>query len=194
MGMDALYSSGNAGITAACLPPRGLEDNEKTFAYQRRNIINLPSFNEVLPHVITKTSRIGKLLDQMFNGILSKTEKIGTRNRVRMLTITDCICLFHNIRPCSCCSTGDDRLVSPVGWNDLEFWSITTIKDRTVINDFNPRVNCGQISSVKNKKCERSKGDKTEQMIAYTSSLHNQQGRYIVLCENAPAYIPHRDL
>jgi hypothetical protein len=29
MGIDASYSSGSAGMTAACLPPRGLEDNEK---------------------------------------------------------------------------------------------------------------------------------------------------------------------
>src|ERR1700678_4390934 len=122
----------------------------KAFTSPERNM-NSPPLNKVLPHIITKTIRIGKFLDEMLNGILSKTEKVGARNRVGMLTITDRICLLHNTRPCSCCSTGDDRFVGSVRWNDLEFWSITTIKDRTVINDFNPRIDGGQISPVSNR-------------------------------------------
>ena len=142
MGIDASYSSGSAGMTAACLPPRGLEDYEKGLCVSTRNI-NSPSFNKVLPHIVTKPIRIGKFLDQMFNGILSQTEKIRARNRVGMLTITNRVCLLHNIRPGACCGTSDDRFVGPVRWNDLKFWSITTIKDRAVIYNFNRRINRG---------------------------------------------------
>ena len=121
-----------------------------------RNVYS-PPLNKVLPYIATKTIRIGKFLDQVFNGILCKSKKIGARNRVGMLSVTDRICLFHNIRPGSCCSTGDDRFVGPVRWNYLEFWSITTIKDRAMINDFNIRINRRQISSTTKQELKKEK-------------------------------------
>jgi len=71
----SLGSSGRAGMTAACLPP--------------------PLY-KVLPDVITQPIRVGKLLDEVFDGVLSEPEKVGTGDRVGVLAIADRVRLFDN--------------------------------------------------------------------------------------------------
>lgn len=56
MGNDASYSSGRAGMTAACRPPRGLDERVSFIKTDMDKAqFYLPSFYESLPHIISES-------------------------------------------------------------------------------------------------------------------------------------------
>ena len=55
-----------------------------------------PPLYKVLPNVITQPIGVGKFLDEVFDGVLSEPEKVGTGDRVGVLTIADRVRLLDD--------------------------------------------------------------------------------------------------
>lgn len=66
-----------------------------------------------------------------------------------MLPIANGVGLLHDARPSTCSRPGDDGTIRNIGWNNLEFGSITAIEDRTVIHDLDGRIYCREVTSVR---------------------------------------------
>jgi hypothetical protein len=134
MGIEASYSSGSAGITAACLPPSGLHkvklEEEKSLSVRQRGgslSINPPSLHEDLPNIVSQPIRARKLLNEMLDGILSQSKEVGARHRIRVLSVSDGIGLLDDVGPCTSSGAGDDGTIRNVRGHDLEFGPVTTI-------------------------------------------------------------------
>ena len=76
----------------------------------------------------------------MFNRILAKTEEIRAGDAVRVLSVADMIRGAHDDRPragrCAC----NDGLIRLICSDNLEFGTVSAIKNCTMINNFDVRI------------------------------------------------------
>ena len=70
----------------------------------------------------------------MFDGVLTETEEIWARDRIRMLSVADMVRLLHDVGPRARRGAGDNRTVRNVRGNYLEFGPVPAIEDRAVVD------------------------------------------------------------
>lgn len=106
-----------------------------------------PPLYKVLPDVIAQPIGPGKFLDEMFDGVLSEPEKVGSGDRVGVLAITDRVRLFDDRRPCSCRRPSYHRPIRNIRRHYLELGSISAIENGTVIYGVASRVHRRMVAS-----------------------------------------------
>ena len=75
-----------------------------------------------------------ELLDEVLDGVLPQTEKVRARDRITMLPVSNMIRRANDDRPGTSGCASYDGLICHVIRNDLEFGTIATIMDGTIIN------------------------------------------------------------
>ena len=76
--------------------PSALGHTTKTSFTQQNSEHDSPPLYKVLPNIIAQSICVGKFLDEVFDSVLSESEKVGPRDRVGVLAITDRIRLFDD--------------------------------------------------------------------------------------------------
>jgi hypothetical protein len=76
----------------------------------------------------------------MLDRVLSKPKEIWARDRVRMLAITDLVCLFYYVGPGACSCACYDWPIRAIGGNDLKFGAVPAIQNCAMIDHFSIRV------------------------------------------------------
>jgi hypothetical protein len=124
----------------------------------------------------------------MLDSVLPQAEEVRPRYRIAVLPISNVVRRTHDDGPgtsgCAC----DDGFICHVICNDLEFGTITTIKDGAIIDGLRIGVTRRQVAPKKERESNRHKA--TSKLITY--SLNSPRGKCSAPCESAPAYIPLR--
>ena len=88
----------------------------------------------MLPHVVSKSICTGQLLNEMFDRVLSESEKVRSGDGVGVLPIPYRIGLFDNVGPRSSRCTGDDGTVCHVRSDYFELGAIPAVQDGTLVH------------------------------------------------------------
>lgn len=107
-----------------------------------------PSLHKVLPDVVLQSIGARKLLNEMLDCILPKTEEVRTRYAIAVLPISHMIRGAHDNRPRARRRPCNDRLVRLVRRDDLELGTVAAIKNSAMVHGLAVRIGRREIPPV----------------------------------------------